>query len=127
MKHPEYRLYEWDNVVRCNISTTGAWKLTHASYGLYTERNWSAVWNAGFTDVARHQHGAIYVSAMERSHIALTLAQLIMESSPWSEANFSYRAHAGSSHHEYGEVSLVRSKVRLGAVAQAQTCIQAIQ
>ena len=127
MDNPKYGLYEWDNVVRCNISTAGAWKITHASFGLYTQQDWSAVWHAGFTDAPKHQQRAVYVNAMERSHIALTLAQLIMESSPWSEANFSYRAHAGSSHHEYGEVSLVRSKVRLGAVAQAQTCIQAIQ
>lgn len=90
MKHPEYRLYEWDNVIRCNISTTGAWKLAHASFGLYTERKWSAVWNAGFTYTPRHQQGAVYVSAMERSHIALTLAQSIMESCPWSEAKFDW-------------------------------------
>ena len=83
MDHPEYALYEWDNVVRCSISTAGAWKLTHASYGLYTERDWSAVWDAGFTDAPRHQQGAVCVDAMERCHIALTLAQLIMEGCPW--------------------------------------------
>lgn len=90
MERPEYGLYEWDNVARCSISTTGAWKLTHASYSLYTERNWSAVWDAGFTDAPSSQQRGVFVSAMERSHIALTLAQLIMESCPWSEAKFDW-------------------------------------
>lgn len=90
VNHLEYGLYEWDNVVRCSISTTGAWKFTHASYGLCAEPDWSAVWDAGFTDAPCYQQVGVYVNATERSHIALTLSQLIMESCPWSEAKFDW-------------------------------------
>ncbi|KAJ4382195.1 hypothetical protein N0V86_002526 [Didymella sp. IMI 355093] len=81
-------VYEWENVVHCDIEDSGTSKIKYSSFGLYTKRVWSAVWDGQFTRESVRIRGIVFTNANDRNHIQVTIAKMIMSGHPWPADEF---------------------------------------
>ena len=66
--------------MRCTIDSDGAWEIKYATYGLYSDSDWSAVWAGQFKN---HGRGHVSPDDVSRGNKAKLQAEEIMTGELW--------------------------------------------
>lgn len=80
----ESNMFEFDTVVRCTISRTGAWQIDAVHFGKYTRDNFDDILFRNYI-MGRANREIWFRTEEERAERACVLARYILENQLWNQ------------------------------------------